>query len=389
MALKNGATKLAAIIFGLSSLNLSCRYTSLSVTSETSKRAQTQTSSNSADVHLPKILSNSPQTEIVPDFIKQAQTAQERFALGLKFERNRKYRLAAEAYRASLDIEQDFHRARINLGLVLVRLQSLNEAKRQCKLVIDAVPDSALAWYCLGLSHFQEKNFSAAHQMLSRSLGLRTPAPAVRLQLARAHIKLGNVQEGISELSLTSSTARNRPDILLHIAKEFEDLSQIEEAEMVYRLILNQYPRNYFAAIKLAKLYKKSSSPQRAGTYFRKAIEVRPNNVSAILAYLDWRLRSALDLKPALLQIDTITKVELKYKVKVAYYFWVDGQHDKALRFVSSALAGKPSTGQQIALENLRQRIIRKDNPKLSIPYYSPKPVTPKKRLPKSQIPEE
>ncbi|MEE2902541.1 MAG: tetratricopeptide repeat protein [Myxococcota bacterium] len=389
VALKNSATKLAAIFFGLVSVHLSCAHGTSAVTSEISKKAQTRTKSTSPVVLLSKELPNSSKTELIPDVIKKAQTAEECFALGLQFERNRNYRSATHAYRSSLNFEQDFHRARINLGLVLVRLQSAEEAKKQCQRVIDAVPDSALAWYCLGLSHFHKKEFSAAQKSFSHSLELRTPAPVVRLQLARSHLELGQIQKGIQELSLTSSAARNRPEILLHIAKEFEGLSRIEDAEATYLLTLKQSPKNYLAAIKLAKLYKKSSSPQRAEPYFKRAIEVRPTSVSAILAYLDWRLRSAMDLKPALLQIDKITKIDLRYKVKVAYYFWVDGQHDKALTFVRSALAQKPSTGQQIALENLRQRIIRKDDPKLSIPYYSPKPVTPKKRLPKSQIPEE
>ena len=386
MVLTISAIQLALSLFGFTGLLSACAHTVSPDSIKSTKPSATKVSqATESNIDL-RVTTN---LEPPPSSVRQLQNASEGFTLGLKFERERNYAAAAHAYRASLALDEEFHRSRINLGLVLTRLNQLDQANHQCQLVINAVPESALAWYCVGLVSFQKKNFAKAIESFSYSLQLRHPAPVVRLQLARCHFELGSMQLGLRELATTSSTARNRPDILLHVANEYENLRRLDEARATYKSLLGYAPNNYLAAIKLAKLYKKSSSPQLAGKYFQKALAIRPHSVSAVLAYLDWRLRSQLDLEPALNHLEQIKMIELRHKVKVAYYFWVDGQYEKALEYIRLALTKNPSTGQQMALEKLRQRIIRKENPRLSIPFYSTKPVTPKKRLPKSQIPEE
>ena len=147
-------------LLGLYILVVSC------ATSSTTQSSQGKIVSSSLSAKTKTRKEESP----LPAVLEKANTAEDCFTLGIGFEQRRRYDHAIQAYRRSLNFDDEFHRARINLGLALVRTNKYAEAKAHCQRVIDDASDAAMAWYCLGLSNYKLQDFSSATKQLTREL---------------------------------------------------------------------------------------------------------------------------------------------------------------------------------------------------------------------------
>ena len=154
MVLTISAIQLALSLFGFTGLLSACAHTVSPDSIKSTKPSATKVSqANASNIDL-RVTTN---LEPPPSSVRQLQSASEGFTLGLTFERERNFAAAAHAYRASLALDEEFHRSRINLGLVLTRLNQLDQANHQCQLVIDAVPESALLGTASDLFLFRRK----------------------------------------------------------------------------------------------------------------------------------------------------------------------------------------------------------------------------------------
>ncbi|MBF0286594.1 MAG: tetratricopeptide repeat protein [SAR324 cluster bacterium] len=105
--------------------------------------------------------------------------------MGLTHEHQKSYQQATQYYRKALVLNQVHPLALLRLGTVLIKLKQYKEAQNYLETLTRKFPKYAIAWWNLGLLHWQQNDSENAHIMIKEALRLEPNNPKFRKFLER------------------------------------------------------------------------------------------------------------------------------------------------------------------------------------------------------------
>ena len=175
------------------------------------------------------------------------------FNLGLRFQKQRKYRLAIDQYRRAIDIQPNFAQAYNNLGGVYFLSGSYPEAVEEYKKAIELKPDYAEAYYNLAMVYEATGEINRAIDSYKMVIG-------VRPDHERAHQGLGGAYKSLKDYSKAAKEYRralkiNPHDPITHnlLGNVYFLSGKVDEAIREYQEALRLKSDYEYAATNLEK----------------------------------------------------------------------------------------------------------------------------------------
>lgn len=190
-----------------------------------------------------------------PGTLVQDKFRRNDFTYGVAFFQHGFFDQAAQSFRQVIAEKPDDAEAYYNLGTLLLRTNSLVEARRCLEKTLQLRPDYPEAWNNLGMLSAQEGKNDEAIRHFQHSLELRPTYVTVLLNLGNLNRRLG----------------------------------RLDEAESLLQRALHSEPDNPEINYGLGMLYTREQDTERAIEYLKKAIKLRPdysdalNNLGVIL----------------------------------------------------------------------------------------------------------
>lgn len=167
------------------------------------------------------------------------------------------------------------------LGAVLIKRRRLDEAEQVLKQTIALAPTFAKAHEDLGYALLEQERYEEAVEMLQKATRLDPKLDAAHFNLGKALASTGRGKEADAafEASFELSPERKK---LAQAAKHHQE-GRIEEAEQLYRQVLNNNPRNVDALRMLAMVAATAKRYDDAERLLRKAAGIAPDFLTAVV----------------------------------------------------------------------------------------------------------
>ena len=313
--------------------------------------------------------------------LKDAQTAKAAFELALRRDRAHQWLFALRAYEKALSYDENFDRARINLGLVAVRLKKLDQAERACSAVIKKNSNVSMAHYCMAEMYAAKSEWTEAATSYASALRLRKRAPIVRLAYARALISSKQTKQGMVQLTKTASEAGQKVGLVFRVGHEFEQLQNWKSAEVHYRQATKIDPSHYLSQFHLGRLLAHTNATTAAEEALIIPQKLKPKSIEPILELVAAAIEQD---KPAnaLTYIKHSSQANIRRTedhLDLARFYWFLGRPKEAREHVNKGLALPAKVAITQALEMIRKQIESKQRPQKVIRFRSPKRLSKSK----------
>ncbi len=167
------------------------------------------------------------------------------------------------------------------LGALFVKLDRRIEAEATLRQVVEAAPSFAKPAEDLGYLLVQSNRPADALPFLERATRLDPALERAWFNLGKALSMLGRGEEADAAFERSFELSPERR--LMAHAAEHQREGRLEEAERIYRRVLQQNPRNVDALRLLAQLAARAEQPADAEHLLREALRFAPDFMQAIL----------------------------------------------------------------------------------------------------------
>jgi tetratricopeptide (TPR) repeat protein len=183
--------------------------------------------------------------------------------------------------RAALASRPDDVNMQALLGALFVKLDRRVEAEATLRRVVEAAPSFAKPAEDLGYLLVQANRPADALPFLERATRLDPSLERAWFNLGKAFAKLGRGKEADAAFEKSFELSPERR--LMAIAAEHQKEGRLEEAERIYRRILQQNPQNVDALRLLAQIAARADHADDAERMLQEALRFAPDFMLAIL----------------------------------------------------------------------------------------------------------
>lgn len=167
------------------------------------------------------------------------------------------------------------------LGAVLIKRRRLDEAEQVLKQTIALAPTFAKAHEDLGYALLEQERYEEAVEVLQKAARLDPKLDAARFNLGKALASTGRGKEADAAFEASFELSPERKKLAL-AAKHHQE-GRIEDAEQLYRQVLNNNPRNVDALRMLAMVAATAKRYDDAERLLRKAVGIAPDFLTAVV----------------------------------------------------------------------------------------------------------
>ena len=167
------------------------------------------------------------------------------------------------------------------LGAVLIKRRRLDEAEQVLKRTIALAPTFAKAHEDLGYALLEQERYEEAVEVLQKAARLDPKLDAARFNLGKALASAGRGKEADAAFEASFELSPERKKLAL-AAKHHQE-GRIEDAEQLYRQVLNNNPRNVDALRMLAMVAATAKRYDDAERLLRKAVGIAPDFLTAVV----------------------------------------------------------------------------------------------------------
>lgn len=167
------------------------------------------------------------------------------------------------------------------LGAVLIKRRRLDEAEQVLKRTIALAPTFAKAHEDLGYALLEQERYEEAVEVLQKAARLDPKLDAAHFNLGKALASTGRGKEADAAFEASFELSPERKKLAL-AAKHHQE-GRIEDAEQLYRQVLNNNPRNVDALRMLAMVAATAKRYDDAERLLRKAVGIAPDFLTAIV----------------------------------------------------------------------------------------------------------
>jgi tetratricopeptide (TPR) repeat protein len=174
--------------------------------------------------------------------VEKKQLVNNYFEFGLKSQRSGKLREAEECYLKAMELDPDFHPARLNLASIYLEKGKMAEAEKELNYLLSQTPEETKVLYNMALLCYRKSEYKNAEEYLDRLL---IPEPAN----SKAYLLKGKILESQNELdqaikaySKAYQIDSNDPQTIYSLGRAKDLRGEKKEALSYYSLFLKNYP---------------------------------------------------------------------------------------------------------------------------------------------------
>jgi Flp pilus assembly protein TadD len=208
--------------------------------------------------------------------------------LGLVLAKQERFDEAAPLFRRVVQTDPDNVFGRLWSGVLLLRMGSVEEARALFREVLQLDSANANAYYFLGVIHFVEHNLTRAVQLFRKAQHADSGDPETHYRLARAFQGLDMVANAELEYRRTLELDPRHVRALDGLGWLLYNRGDTAEAVSTWQRSLELSGKGGEARHNLAKVYNEtaynawtSGDAQRARLFWNKALDVDPGNKAA------------------------------------------------------------------------------------------------------------
>jgi tetratricopeptide (TPR) repeat protein len=173
--------------------------------------------------------------------IEKNQLVNNYFEFGLKSQRSGDSREAEECYLKALELDPDFHPARLNLSSIYLEKGKIAEAEKELNRLLSQTPEETKVLYNMALLCYRKKEYKNAEEYLNRLL---VPEPAN----SKTYLLKGKILESQNELdqaikaySKAYQIDTSDPRAIYSLGRAKDLRGEKKEALSYYSLFLKNY----------------------------------------------------------------------------------------------------------------------------------------------------
>ncbi|MDX6768289.1 MAG: tetratricopeptide repeat protein [Elusimicrobiota bacterium] len=220
--------------------------------------------------------------------LDDGESAPARLMLGQVYEVLRDTRAAIAEYRWVLSVEPEEYELWARIGELEALAGDLDAARDTFKRLKEKRPDDAAACSWLASDAERRGDFAAAAAVLKDSAALKDDA-TLHLRLGHYLLQSGGIKEAMKALSAARARWPKDDRIGFYLALGHDDLGEHAKAVELLREVLAVKPADRDARWQLATILEKMGRVEEAEPEFRRLIDERPDDATA-LNYLGYAL---------------------------------------------------------------------------------------------------
>lgn len=198
--------------------------------------------------------------------------------LGNLFREQKKFQKAKFHLQTAVEISKEFPTAWMNLGIVQAVLKEHEDAENSYFKALSYRKNYANCFYNLGNLYIDTKNFSAAISSWKRAISINPHhQKAWSNILAFYDNQLNNHEDVLKFSDIALKYLPNDTNILFSRANTFGKLSRFEEAEAIFKQIIQANPRKPIFYANLGVLYHRWGKKDLAEKNYQLAISLDAN----------------------------------------------------------------------------------------------------------------
>jgi tetratricopeptide (TPR) repeat protein len=188
---------------------------------------------------------------------------------------------AIAQFQKALQIEPDFAEARNNLGNALLRKGSLDEAIAHYQRALQIKPDYAEARNNLGNALLQKGKVDEAIAYYQRALQIKPDSAEAHNNLGEALLKKGNVDEAISHYQRALQIKPDNVEAQYNLGNALLQKGSVDEAIAHYQRALQIKPDCVEASYNLGNVLLQKGKVDEAISHYQRALETDANFAEA------------------------------------------------------------------------------------------------------------
>jgi len=194
--------------------------------------------------------------------------------------------IASFLYKAALRIKPDAVKARLGLGNSYTLMGHHSNAVTEFESIINKYPDNVNAHISLARSYMAMDNDIKAQEVTMNALSIEADNPIARSVLASIYVKKEDVPQAINQLKQVLS---KNPKVLNVYALGilYMDVEEFENAILVYRQAVENFPENNLLWCNLAVAYQMNKDFKGAKDACFKALNIQPDGIMPNMCMLN------------------------------------------------------------------------------------------------------
>jgi Flp pilus assembly protein TadD len=179
-----------------------------------------------------------------------------------------------------------------NLGYAFFKTGMFDEAEREFRKILEITPDNAEALMYCGLIEIKKNNLEKAREFLFKAAGLEKN-PSILNNLAYVYNNLKFYDEALGNLNQARELSPDSPKINCNLGIVLFNKGELENAEVIFRQIIEQKSEYITPYIYLSLTYIKSNDIKKAMAFLKECIDKFPriaifkNNLAVVYEALD------------------------------------------------------------------------------------------------------
>ena len=211
--------------------------------------------------------------EIAPNYGAPLSAMGEILAATNKLEEAEKF------FRRVIQMEERYHPAHYNLALVLEQTGRYDEAAKEYLRTIELRPSDPAPYHELGELYIKMGKKTEGELYLKRALEINPQLYISRLRLAEFYSIEKRHEDAVRELEAAAAIQPSDPTAYFYLGKIHQALGNGKQAADNLEYALALAPQNADIMYELGAVYLRMlNNTQRAGQFFRQALEINPNH---------------------------------------------------------------------------------------------------------------
>ena len=162
-------------------------------------------------------------------------------------------------------------------GIFLHKKNSLDEAKKIYKEIIEIEKENFQAMHLLGVIFFQQKNYDQGIQFIEKSLQINNKNYSALNNLGNIFLELKKYPEAIEKYKKALNLNKNYTAAIYNLGNVYKAISKYKIAlEYYYKAIISD-PKFFDAYYDYAELLERTGRTEEALKYYFKLLELSPN----------------------------------------------------------------------------------------------------------------
>ncbi|MDD5579703.1 MAG: tetratricopeptide repeat protein [Methylobacter sp.] len=295
--------------------------------------------------------------EAIGDFrsvlVDQPQNVMVLKLLSVAHLRNNDQNLARENMEKIIEIAPKDEPARLDLVNFLLQKGDKDQAFQQVNKLLKVIPNSKKGLEVLFKIYLDQKQWGQAQQV-AKQLADAYPKEATGYYLSGLGYQAeGNLEKSIPSFELALEKQPETVEPLTQLVKSYLTLKQSDKALKTLSEVIKKQPKNFVAYNLMGGVYGNDKKFDEAITYYRKAIELKPEwaNSYSNLAAINLAQKNKTEAIKTLNTGISNTKGSVALVNDLAMLYHQDGEHEKVMALYEESYKQNPNS--MLAINNL------------------------------------